>query len=143
MDADSGNPALATGNAVGGLRNGLKINGVVVVVTVSGCRIFKPATAKGAHKTWDDYLCDTATVVKADTGGYSLVGLFGDGNTRAFSIPSLREIGCSKINHLVDMRRLSESAVSPTGIILSWIGPSEVGLFNAWGSSVKLYEATH
>ncbi|EAU35077.1 conserved hypothetical protein [Aspergillus terreus NIH2624] len=138
LDADKGNPALATPNAVGGLRNGVRTNGVVIATTVSGCRIFKPATSKGAHKTWDDYLCDAASVVKVEGRGYSLVGLFGDGNARAFSIPGLKEIGCKPINYMADMRRLSESTICSNGTVLTWTGPSEVGLFNAWGSGHQL-----
>ncbi|KAJ5239730.1 hypothetical protein N7468_004349 [Penicillium chermesinum] len=133
IDADSGGHAFATPTAVSGLRTGAQINGVVVAVTVSGCRIFKPPTAKGAHKTWDDYLCDSAQVVKSEGRGYSLVGLFGDGNVRAFSIPGLREIGCKPINQIADMRRLSEASITPTGSVMAWTGPSEIALFNVWG----------
>lgn len=140
IDAESGGHALATPSVVGGLRNGVTVNGVVIAVTVSGCRIFKPPTSKGAHKSWDDYLCDSAAVVKTEGRGYSLVGLFGDGNARAFSIPALRDIGCSKINHIADMRRLSEACITPGGSIMTWVGPSEVGLFNVWGSGHKLYD---
>lgn len=139
FDADSGGLALATPNAVGGLRNDLRINGVVIAVTAAGCRIFKPPTSKGAHKSWDDYFCDSAAVVKSEGRGYSLVGLFGDGNVRAFSIPALRDIGCSSINHIADMRRLSEACITPGGSVMTWVGPSEVGLFNVWGSGHKLY----
>ena len=140
IDAESGDLALATPNAVSGLRNGNKTNGVILAGTVSGCRIFKPATNKGAHKSWDDFLCDSAAVVKTEGRGYSLVGLFGDGNARAFSIPGLKEIGCSAINNMVDMRRLSESTVCSNGTALVWTGPSEIGLFSVWGSGITLYE---
>ncbi|KAJ6105830.1 hypothetical protein N7512_009347 [Penicillium capsulatum] len=139
IDAESGGTASATPSTVGGLRSGLKINGVVIAVTASGCRIFKPPTAKGAQKTWDDYLCDSAAVVKSEGRGYSLVGLFGDGNARAFSIPALRDIGCTKINHITDMRRLPEASITPTGSVLAWVGPSEVGMFSLWGSGNKVY----
>lgn len=139
IDADRGGSALATPNAVGALRSGAKVNGVVIAVTTAGCRVFKPATSKGAHRSWDDYLCDSAAVVKTEARGHSLVGLFGDGNARAFSIPALREIGCYRIGHLVDMRRLSASCVSSTGSIVSWTGPSEVGLFYAWGPGNRMY----
>lgn len=138
IDADKGSPALATPNLVGGLRNGARVNGVVVAATVSGCRIFKPATSKGAHKTWDDFLCDAASVVKIEGRGYSLVGLFGDGNVRAFSIPGLKEIGCKPINYMADMRRLSESTICSNGTVLTWTGPSEVGLFNVWTHNASL-----
>lgn len=111
----------------------------MIGVTVSGCRVFRPATSKGAHKSWDDFLCYSAAVVKTEGHGYSLVGLFGDSNARAYSIPALKEIGCSNIGHIVDMRRLSDSVISPTGNVLAWTGPSEVGLFNVWGSGATPY----
>ncbi|EAW09681.1 putative SNARE-dependent exocytosis protein (Sro7) [Aspergillus clavatus NRRL 1] len=138
IDADNGSPAVANPNLVGSLRSGGKVNGVVIAVTVSGCRIFKPATSKGAHKSWDDYLCDAAAVVKTEARGYSLVGLFGDGKARAFSIPGLKEIGCTSIDQIVEMRRLSESTVCANGSILAWTGPSEVAAFNVWGSGAGL-----
>ncbi|KAK6838238.1 hypothetical protein RU639_000350 [Aspergillus parasiticus] len=138
INAESGDLALATPNAVGGLRNGVQVHGVVVAVTVSGCRIFKPATSKGAHKSWEDYLCDSAAVVKVEGRGYSLVGLFGDGNVRAFSIPGLKEMGCKEINYMADMKRLSESTICSNGTVLTWTGPSEVGLFNVWGAGTGL-----
>lgn len=110
-----------------------------MVVTVSGCKIFKPTASKGAHKSWDDSLCDSSAVVKTEGRGYSLVGLFGDGNVRAFSIPGLKELGSKRISHIFDMRRLSEAVISPVGDILVWMGPSEVGLFNVWGAGTGLY----
>lgn len=141
INADDGGLALATPNAVGGLRNGVRVNGAVVAVTVSGCRIFKPATSKGAHRSWDDYLCDSAAVVKTEARGYSLVGLFGDGYTRAFSIPGLKEIGASPINQIADMRRLSDATISSNGTVMVWTSPSEVGLFSVWGGGHGLYAA--
>ncbi|KAL3475029.1 lethal giant larvae like, C-terminal-domain-containing protein [Aspergillus californicus] len=138
VNAEDGSLALATGDAFGGLRNGAKVQGAVVAVTTTGCRIFKPATSKGAHRSWDDYLCDSASIVNLHGRGCSLVGLFGDGNARAFSIPGLKEIGCSKINHRADMGRLSAATVSPNGTVLVWTSPSEVGLFNVWGAGIEI-----
>ncbi|KAJ5290514.1 uncharacterized protein N7443_010767 [Penicillium atrosanguineum] len=138
IDAETGGHALATPSVVGGLRNGVKVNGVVIAVTPSGCRIFKPPTSKGAHKNWDDYLCDSAAVVKSEGRGYSLIGLFGDGNIRAFSIPGLRDIGCERVDHIADMRRLPEACITPAGSVMTWVGPSQIGLFNVWGTGRKL-----
>jgi syntaxin-binding protein 5 len=138
INADSGEPALATQSAVAGLRHGAKVNGVVVVVTFSECRIFKPATNKGASKTWGDYLCDSAGFVKTEGRGYSLVGLFGDGNARAYSIPGLKEIGCTPVGHILDVRRLSEAVITPSGDVIGWTGPSEVAIINVWGSGSAL-----
>lgn len=139
INADDGSLALATGDAFGGLRNGRRVHGAVVAVTTNGCRIFKPATSKGAHRSWDDYLCDSASVVNIPGRGCSLVGLFGDGNARAFSIPGLKELGCTNISHMADLSRLSQSTVSPNGCVLFWTSPSEVGIFSVWGAGVELY----
>lgn len=139
INADDGSLALATGDAFGGLRNGRRVHGAVVAVTTNGCRVFKPATSKGAHRSWDDYLCDSASVVNIPGRGCSLVGLFGDGNARAFSIPGLKEIGCTNISHMADVSRLPQSTVSPNGCVLFWTSPSEVGIFSVWGAGVELY----
>lgn len=139
VNADSGEPALATQMAVAGLRNGVKVNGVLIAVTQSGCRIFRPVANKGASKSWGDYLCDSVGFVKTEGRGHSLVGLFGDGNVRAFSIPGLKEIGCAAIGGILDIRRFSEAVVSPSGDIIGWTGPSEVAIVNAWGSGTPMY----
>ncbi|KAH8692686.1 putative snare-dependent exocytosis protein [Talaromyces proteolyticus] len=138
INADTGEPALATQNVVAALRNGAKVNGVVVAVTSSGCKIFKPATNKGASKTWDDFICYSAGVVKTEGHGYSIVGLFGDGNARAYSIPGLKEIGCTSINGVLDVQRLSDAVISPSGDVLGWSGPSELAIFNVWGAGAPL-----
>ncbi|KAL4786188.1 lethal giant larvae like, C-terminal-domain-containing protein [Aspergillus varians] len=138
INTDDGSLALATGDAFGGLRSGTRVPGAVIGVTTNGCRVFKPATSKGAHRSWDDYLCDSASVVNLPGRGCSLVGMFGDGNARAFSIPGLKEIGCARIGHMADMSRLSQSTVAPNGSVLFWTSPSEIGLFNVWGAGIEL-----
>lgn len=142
INANSGEPALASQSAVAGLRHGAKVNGVVLAVTPSGCRILRPATNKGASKTWDDYLCYSAAVVKTEGRGYSLVGVFGDGNARAFSVPGLKEIACAAVSKVLDVRRLSDTLISPTGDIVGWVGPSEIAVLNAWGAGEALYVST-
>lgn len=124
--------------AVSGLRSGVRVNGVVVAVTQSDCRIFRPATNKGASKTWGDFLCDSAGFVKIEGRGYSLVGLFGDGNVRAYSIPGLKEIGCTQISNILDVRRFSEAVISPSSDVIGWTGPSEVAIINVWGSGTPM-----
>jgi hypothetical protein len=142
INAESGDPALASQSAVAGLRHSSKVNGVVLVVTPSGCRIVRPATNKGASKTWDEYLCDSAAVVKTEGRGYSLVCVFGDGNARAFSIPGLKEIGCGAVNKVLDVRRLSDALISPTGDIVGWVGPSQIAVLNVWGAGEVMYVST-
>ena len=87
IQTDNGRPACATQSIVAGLRNGLKVTGVILVVTQSGARIFRPVGAKGASKTWHDVFCDSACVVRQDDRGCALLGLFGDGSIRSYSIP--------------------------------------------------------
>ncbi|PGH18117.1 hypothetical protein AJ79_00745 [Helicocarpus griseus UAMH5409] len=137
IDAETGNAALASQTAVSNLRNGYKINGVVIAVTPSGCRMFKPATAKGADKDWDDFLCDYATVVKAEDRA-TLVGVFGDGRARAYSIPALKEISSVPIDNILEMRRLGEAVISPSGDVIGWTGPSELAMLSLWGAGLPL-----
>ncbi|KAH7055505.1 lethal giant larvae like, C-terminal-domain-containing protein [Macrophomina phaseolina] len=138
ISADFGVSALANQRAFAGLREGAKVNGVLVTVTQSGARIFKPATSKGASKSWDEFLCDNAAVTRYEDQGYALVGLFGDGCARAYSIPALKEIGSAKISHILDVRRFSDAIITPSGDILGWVGPAEMALINVWGLGKNL-----
>lgn len=138
MYADTGRPAYASQSAVAGLRTGLKINGVLLAVTVSGARLFRPATNKGAHKMWDQFLCDSATVVRYEDLGYALLGLYGDGCARAYSIPALKEIGSVKVSDVLDVRRFPEAIITSTGDIFGWKGPAEMALINVFGTGQHL-----
>ncbi|KAK5699787.1 Lethal(2) giant larvae sro7 [Elasticomyces elasticus] len=138
INADSGKPAIASQGAVSSLRTGLRVNGVLLAVTPTSIHIFRPATAKGAHKSFDSFFCDAASVVRYQDQGYALVGLFGDGNARMYSIPALREIASSNISSILDVRRFSDAAITPTGHILGFTGPSELALISVWGVGASL-----
>ncbi|KAF2266190.1 hypothetical protein CC78DRAFT_615266 [Lojkania enalia] len=138
IHADDGRSAYASQAAVAGLRNGAKVNGVLLAVTASGARLFKPATTKGAHKTWDEFICDSAAIVQYEDLGYALLGLYGDGCARAYSIPALKEIGSIKLANIFDVQRFPEAIITRTGDILGWKGPSEMALVNVFGTGFKL-----
>lgn len=138
INADSGFPAYASQSAVGSLKSGNRINGVVVVTTTSGIHIFKPATSKGAHKSFDEFFCDSATVARFGDRGFALVGLFGDGHARAYSLPALKEVGSANVSHVLDVKRFADAVISPTGDVFGWIGPSETALLNVWGTGQSL-----
>ena len=138
INTDSGNLAAATQDVVASLRSGARINGVVLAVTTTGARIFKPAAAKGANKSWDQFLCYQAAIVKFEAYTYALVGLFGDGCAKAFSVPGLKEIASTNVSHILDVRRFSEAIVTPTGFLIGWTGPSEIAALNVWGTGQDL-----
>jgi len=138
VDAQTGNFAYATQNAFGSLRNGYKVNGVLIAVTASEARIFKPATHKGAHKSFDEFACVSAAVARADEGGHALVGLFQDGSARAYSIPALREIGGANIGAILDRQRLGDAIITETGDVFGWTGPSETAMLNVWGTGIVI-----
>jgi syntaxin-binding protein 5 len=140
LNSDTGHPAGATQQAVANLRNGVRINGVLLAVAESGVRIFKPASNKGASKTWDESACLSASVSRFEDRGYALVGLFSDGLVRAYSIPALREIGNSKVSHIMDHIRFPDAIITGSGDILGWAGPSEVALLNVWGTGLVMCE---
>jgi syntaxin-binding protein 5 len=138
INADTGAPAYASQAAVAGLKSGQKTNGVIVAVTTSSAHIFKPASSKGAQKTFDNFLCDSATVARFQDRGYALVGLFGDGRARAYSLPALKEVGNAKVDNKLDIRRFGDAIVTTTGDVFGWTGPSEMALLNVWGVGLDL-----
>ncbi|EFX00770.1 snare-dependent exocytosis protein [Grosmannia clavigera kw1407] len=131
--ADTGVSAVATGAAVAGLRSGQHVNGTLVVATQSEARIFRPVAAKGASKSFDDVFCYAAEVVHNELHGHALVGMFGDGTTRAFTLPGLKEISRAPLAQL-DAARLGDAVVSPSGDIFGWTGPSELVIVSSWGA---------
>ena len=109
-----------------------------MAVTQSGARIFKPPATKGASKSWDEFLCYHAAVIRFEAHTYALLGLFGDGSAKVYSIPGLNEIASTNVSHILDVRRLSEALIAPTGFIFGWTGPSEIAVLNVWGSGQDL-----
>jgi syntaxin-binding protein 5 len=108
-----------------------------IQVTDSEARIFKPAAGKGAHKSWDDFLCESANMTHFQLHGYALVGIFGDGSTRAYSIPGLKELGVASLP-MLDKPRISSTIVTSSGDIFGWTSPSEVAMLNVWGTGQPL-----
>ncbi|KAK0713075.1 lethal giant larvae like, C-terminal-domain-containing protein [Lasiosphaeria miniovina] len=137
MDADSGRPAAATGNVVASLREGYQVNGVLVAVTQTEIRVFKPATSKGASKSFGDQLCDAASVTECQLSGFALVALFGDRTARAYSLPGLKELGRSTLS-MLDPSRTMSAVVTKTGDIVGWTGPSEITVLSVWGTGKGL-----
>jgi syntaxin-binding protein 5 len=138
LQIDTGATAYASQQIVANLRTGAKVNGVILVVTTRGVRIFKPPTGKGASKSFDNFICQSAAVTQSNEQGYALVTLGDDGYARAFSIPGLRELGALRMNSYLDPRRLSEAIITGTGDILGWVGPAETALLNVWGRGLLL-----
>ncbi|KAK4150110.1 lethal giant larvae like, C-terminal-domain-containing protein [Chaetomidium leptoderma] len=137
LNADNGQPASATGYAVAGLREGKQVNGVLVAVTQTEIRVFKPATAKGASKSFDDELCDAARVTEIPRHGAALVAVFGDRTTRAYSLPGLKEIGRATLP-MLDPSRTISTVISHTGDVFGWTGPSEIAVLPVWGMGKAL-----
>ena len=138
LDAELGDPAEATQAAVAGLRDGHKIIGVLLVVTTTGVKVFRPPAAKGAHKTWENVFCDAAAVVRYQAAGFVLLALFGDGTAKTYSIPALKQIASANVAHILNVRRFSEAIITLTGEIVGWTGPSEMVVLNVWGTGSDL-----
>jgi syntaxin-binding protein 5 len=138
ISADTGNPAYASQHAVADLRNGRKVNGILVVVTSSGVKMFKPATGRGASKSFDQFVCRSAFLSRCADRGQALVLLASDGTVRAYTIPGLREIASRSLPVQLDLHTLNEAVITATGDILAWKGPAEVALLNVWGNGLDL-----
>ncbi|KAM3514065.1 hypothetical protein MY11210_002277 [Beauveria gryllotalpidicola] len=140
IDVNTGGPAAATGQTVAGLREGRQVDGAVVAVTHTEIRIFHPANSKGASKEFDNLLCDAASVAELELQGYAIVAVFGDRTARAFSIPTLKEIGRADLP-TVDPSRATETVVTQTGDIFAWTGPSELEVIHVWGTGKALEDS--
>ncbi|KAK3346749.1 lethal giant larvae like, C-terminal-domain-containing protein [Lasiosphaeria hispida] len=132
INADTGHTAAATGPVVASLREGRQVNGILVVVTQTEIRLFKPASGKGASKSFDDQLCDAAAVTEFPQHGFAIVALFGDRTTRAYSIPALKEIGRKSLP-MLDASRTISASITKTGDVFGWTGPSEIAVLPVWG----------
>ena len=134
LNTDTGKAAAATQSALGSLQTGHKTPGALLIVTATGIHISRPPSSKGAHKSFDTFFCDAAAVVRYQDLGHCLVGLFGDGYARAYSIPALREIASANLGGRGwDVRRFGDAAITPTGHVMGFTGPSELALANLWG----------
>jgi syntaxin-binding protein 5 len=85
--------------------------------------------------------CDSAAVTEFELHGFALVGVFGDGTTRAFSLPALKEIGISKVD-MLDKTRSTSAIVTQSGDIFGWTGPSEIAMLSVWGTGQPLETST-
>ncbi|KAL7810057.1 lethal giant larvae like, C-terminal domain-containing protein [Trichoderma aethiopicum] len=140
IQADTGKPALATGQIVAGLREGRQVHGALVAVTEKEIRILKPAHSKGASKEFDDVLCDSACVAELELQGYAIVAAFRDGSARAYSIPGMRDLGSAKLP-MVDRTRSTATIVTQTGDIFAWAGPAEMAVVHVWGTGKELQQS--
>jgi syntaxin-binding protein 5 len=137
LEAESGQSAHASQHAYAGLRNGLRVNGILLAVTHSGARLFKPANGRGASKSWDGYRCESAGVCRVEDQ-CALVTLGSDGQARALSIPGLHQIATASLSKYMDPRRLSDAIVTTSGDVLGWTGPAETALVNVFGKDLVL-----
>lgn len=133
INSDSGKRAYASQQAVANLREGVKVPGTVVAVTKSEARIFKPPTAKGAHKGWDEYSCLSAVVAELDTHGICLSCVMDSGVVKSFSIPGLKEIGEVRLSDYYDPSRLADTILLDSGYIFGWTSQAECMLLYMWG----------
>lgn len=139
LEVETGASAYASQLAAAGLRNGHRVNGVLVAVSVCGVKIFKPASVKRGHKLWDDLSCASAAVVEFQQDSYALVGVFGDGSARAYSLPGLKEIAVARLGKDVYLPRLSEAIITGSGDIFAWTGRSELSVSHVWGTGEGRY----
>jgi len=109
-------------------------------VTQTEIRIFKPATSKGASKSFENVFCDAANVTEFEGHGVAIVGVFGDRTARAYSIPGLKEIGRADMT-VWDPSRSTGAVVTQTGDLFGWTGPSELAVLHAWGTGKPLADS--
>jgi hypothetical protein len=133
LNSDSGKRAYATQQAMANLRDSIKVPGVLLAVTKSEARIFRPPSAKGAHRTWEEYICLTAAVTELETHGVCLSCVMSTGVVKNYSIPGLKEIVEVSLGDRFDKSRLADTIVTESGYIFGWTSQAECLLLHLWG----------
>lgn len=142
LNSGSGKRAWASQHAVANLREGIKVPGVILVVTKSEARIFKPPNTKGAHRNWDEYICLSATVTELEDYGICLSCVMNTGVVKSYSVPGLKEIGEVKLGDYFDSTRLEDTILTDSGYIFGWAAQAECLLLHMWGKGQKLSVST-
>lgn len=138
LNTVTGHPAYATPGAVASLRSGVQTPGVLVAISNTSIRIFRPTSARGVHRSFENTFCHAAGVTRCNND-WAIVGLFGDGTAKSLTIPGLKEIGSVKVGDILDVKRFGEAVVTGMGDVVAWTGPSEVAVMNVWGRPEPMY----
>jgi syntaxin-binding protein 5 len=139
ISVDTGLTAVATQTAVASLRSGARTNGAIIAVAPTSVHIARPATSKGAHKSFDSFFCDAAGLIRYHDRGQALLTLSGDGYARVYSVPGLKELAPPMpLSATLDVRRFAEARITPTGHIIAFTGPSELAVLSVFGSGQSL-----
>lgn len=142
LNTDTGEPARASQATYGDLPKGILIKGVIVAVTTTDCRVFRPPNGRSSHKDWYGQVCHSAAVVRVPTAipeALALVGVFSDGFVRTFTIPGLKEVNYGAISHVFDPSKYEEARISSEGSIVGWSGPAEIALLGLYAGGVVPY----
>ena len=139
ISVDTGLTAVATQTAVASLRSGTRTNGAIIAVAPTSVHIARPATSKGAHKSFDSFFCDAAGLIRYHDRGQALLTLTGDGYARVYSIPGLKELAPPMpLSATLDVRRFAEARITLTGHIIAFTGPSEIAILSVFGTGQPL-----
>ncbi|CCU74158.1 SNARE-dependent exocytosis protein (Sro7) [Blumeria hordei DH14] len=140
--SNSGQLAKATADTVRALRLGQQTDAVIVAVSQTEIRIFRPTTSKGASKTLDSHFCEAAQIVAFENQRFILTCIFGDASLRAFSLPGLKEVNSAKISEL-EASLLSSAKIGSSGRVYGWTGPSEISILNIWKTNHSTTSNNH
>ncbi|KAF8458256.1 putative snare-dependent exocytosis protein [Kalaharituber pfeilii] len=140
LNSETGAFAPASQEAVMGLRNGVKVPGVCIVVTKSEVRIFKPPVAKGAHKGWSEVgqTCVAAGIVELETYGIALACVMEARVVKVLSIPGLKDVAEVPVAEYFDTARLSESKILRSGDIISPSSSTAISILSLFGKPASL-----
>ncbi|KAA8913927.1 lethal giant larvae like, C-terminal-domain-containing protein [Sphaerosporella brunnea] len=140
LNSDSGRRTWASPQAVANLREGIKTPGVIVAVSTTETKIFKPPTTRGASKSWGDEATATAAAVcELENYGICLSVLTSAGLLQNYSLPGLKLIGDPiSLRHVFDTARIDHAKVLESGHVLGFTAEHECALVYQWGTGERL-----
>ncbi|KAI5806190.1 lethal giant larvae like, C-terminal-domain-containing protein [Geopyxis carbonaria] len=139
LNALTGAAAPASPPAVAGLRNGTKTPGVLLSVTATSLRLFRPATSKGAHKTLPDGTrAVAAAVVTLDDYGTALSLLTATGALTSYTLPGLHLFSTLDLAPSLDLTRAASARLLPSGHLCAWSGEHEFAALYLFGKGLRI-----
>jgi syntaxin-binding protein 5 len=137
INVRDGNSAVATPNALAGLRDGQITDAATVIVQERAIRVLGGVTNKLEKCEIKDRKLVQGQIVTRDTG-IAVAVVSNNRRITAWSLPDLQRIAEITIpNHVVE-ERLHETVITPDGDIFCWTDKMECSLFTIWGRGLQM-----
>lgn len=143
IETYKGHSARANPDSVASLRDGNKVEGLVVLFAEDEVRICKPSSTKGTKESFNGRKCVTGNVAESEGHGVVAVCVMESGDVIYLSLPALNRVHEMSIANIgFDVtRKLDQFYVSDTGDLVGWLEDGQYGAACIWGIGTRLRQS--